>query len=107
MAIKTMSAEDFRSQGYLQEVNRRFLHPLGLALSIVTDTDGPERFGGIWDYRDDPEGMLFGDSDLEEQEAKDKAIKVNAEFSEKEKVRTETVGGVVQLIPGVDDFILK
>lgn len=101
-----MSVEEFRVQGYLQEVNRRFLHPLGLALSIETDTGGPEKFGEIWDYRDDPEGMLFGDSMLEDPEAKEKACRINAEFAEKSKVRTEKYDRVVQLIPGVEDFIL-
>lgn len=29
-----MSIAEFQSEGYLQEVNRRFLHPLGLALAV-------------------------------------------------------------------------
>lgn len=57
-----MSPKEFRELGFLQEVNRCFLHPLGLALEIVRDTDtGEESFGAVWDYRDDPEGMIFGD----------------------------------------------
>lgn len=45
--------------GLLAELNRVFLHPLGLALEVNMDDDGKETLGGIWDYRDDPEGMLF------------------------------------------------
>lgn len=59
--IKYMDIKEFREKGFLQEVNRRFFHPLGLALSVEIDEDGLERLGKIWDYRDDPEGMLYGD----------------------------------------------
>lgn len=33
--IKRIDAAEFQAEGYLQEVNRRFLHPLGLALEAV------------------------------------------------------------------------
>ncbi len=62
-AIKRMSVKQFRERGYLQELNRCFLHPLGLALEIVIEDDGSVRFGEVWDYQDDPEGMQFGDLD--------------------------------------------
>jgi hypothetical protein len=58
--IKYMSAEDFRKLGFLQEVNRKFFYPLGLALEVLTNKNGDEELGGIWDYRKDPEGNLFG-----------------------------------------------
>jgi hypothetical protein len=58
-AIERMNIAEFRSEGYLQEVNRRFFHPLGLALEISVDADGAESLGGVWDYRDDPEGMFY------------------------------------------------
>lgn len=55
---------EFRELGYLQELNRQFLHPLGLALEVVVEDDGRERLGGVWDYRDDPEGIYYaGDLD--------------------------------------------
>lgn len=31
--VKYISAKKFREEGFLQEVNRQFLHPLGLALT--------------------------------------------------------------------------
>lgn len=64
--IKYITPREFLEGGYLQEVNRQFLHPLGLALSISIDEDDPTdegEFGGVWDYRDDPEGMMFGGPD--------------------------------------------
>jgi hypothetical protein len=58
--IKRMDIAEFRRLGYLEELNRRFLHPLGLALEInVDDKDGTESLGGIWDYREDPEGIFY------------------------------------------------
>jgi hypothetical protein len=57
--IKRMDIAEFRDAGYLQEVNRRFFHPLGLALEVEIDKDGKEHLSGIWDYRDDPEGMIY------------------------------------------------
>jgi hypothetical protein len=58
--IKYMTTEDFRRLGFLQEANRKFFHPLGLALEIITNKNGDEELGGIWDYRSDPEGNFFG-----------------------------------------------
>ena len=33
--IKLITPKEFAEKGYMQEVNRRFLHPLGLAIAIV------------------------------------------------------------------------
>jgi hypothetical protein len=59
---KYMSVKEFFKTGLLQELNRQFLHPRGLALEVVTDENNGAsiyRLGHIWDYRDDPEGILF------------------------------------------------
>ena len=45
---------EFQRLGYLQEVNRQFLHPLGLALAVHEGA-----FAGVMDCRDDPEGVYF------------------------------------------------
>lgn len=57
--IKFIDIKEFREFGYLQEVNRRFFHPLGLALEVQIDEQGNEKLGRIWDYRNDPEGLRF------------------------------------------------
>lgn len=59
MPIKFMDISYFRNFGYLQEVNRRFFHPLGLALEVQIDEDGNETLGRIWDSREDAEGFAF------------------------------------------------
>jgi hypothetical protein len=56
---KKMTVKEFRELGYLQELNRKFLHPLGLAIEVYISSDGQERFGEPWDYRDEPEGLTF------------------------------------------------
>jgi hypothetical protein len=61
--IKRMSIKEFRRLGLLQEVNRRFFHPLGLALEAEESTSGEWSLSSIWDCRDDPEGILYAQID--------------------------------------------
>jgi hypothetical protein len=68
--VKRMTAKEFRELGYLQELNRRFLHPLGLALEVSISEDGVESFGDVWDYRDDPEGVIYDPSMIQPERAK-------------------------------------
>ncbi len=56
--MKKINIKEFRELGYLQELNRRFLHPLGLALEITIDNE-KEELSGIWDCRDNPEGIYY------------------------------------------------
>ena len=91
--IKRMSASEFRELGYLQEVNRLFLHPLGLALEVVREDDSTEHFGSVWDYRDDPEGIRFDELGADER-AKAEAIAV--ERRERALTRAQRLGYVVQ-----------
>ena len=54
-----MAVVDFRDEGFLQEANRLFFHPRGLALSVVIESGGSARLSGIWDCREDPDGIVF------------------------------------------------
>jgi hypothetical protein len=66
--IKYMDFEEFRQLGLLQEVNRRFFHPLGLAVEMNVDENGKTvGFGRVWDYRDDPDGMFFGEDMIKQE----------------------------------------
>ncbi|MHA2067232.1 MAG: hypothetical protein ACXABY_22925 [Candidatus Thorarchaeota archaeon] len=95
--IKRMSVKEFRAGGFLQELNRQFLHPLGLAMETIVDEETKEEsFGLVWDYRDDPEGMLFAEIDLE------KCNKVYALWQEKAASRQKQFGWVVQPPDGGD-----
>lgn len=68
---KMMTVKEFRELGLIQEINRRFLHPLGLALEVIIDQDtGEERIERIWDDRDDPEGLVYGPGMIDAEKAR-------------------------------------
>ena len=89
----TLSPADLRDGGYLQEVNRQFFHPLGLALAVWPDdepaADGTFR-AQIWDYRLDPEGFLF--VDLTDPVAAAHANRVSDEHAAKHQTRRAVIG---------------
>lgn len=90
--IKYMDISEFRKMGLLQEVNRRFFHPMGLALEVKIDEEGNESLGGIWDYRDDPEGIHFDPTRINETKIKN----VDAAIDAKSEVRIKMFGNVIQ-----------
>lgn len=90
--IKKLSVKEFREHGYLQELNRWFLHPLGLALEVVIGEDGNERFGEVWDYRDDPEGMVYGPGVIDPE----KVQRVASEMDQKLVTRVQELGYMTQ-----------
>lgn len=96
--VKRIDIKEFRELGYLFEANRQFFHPLGLALEINIDDDGNESLGGVWDYRDDPEGMLYDDKLMSSKAARTKFEYVSNQFEEKAKYRLEKYGFAVQPI---------
>lgn len=83
-----MDPAEFQELGFLQEVNRRFLHPCGLALAIQKDDDGTCRLAGIIDARDDPEGIAFFDAYDE-----GKAGAVDVEIERHREARQALFGG--------------
>lgn len=89
--IHRMDLDEFRRGGFLQEANRRFFHPLGLALEVVVAEDGTATLGGIWDCRDDEEGIIFtGGVDRE------KVDHVAAEYERHRERRLRLMGDVIQ-----------
>lgn len=88
--IPRIDIAEFRRLGYLQEVNRRFLHPLGLALEVIHADDGSERLGGVWDYRDDPEGIVFTDVDHKQ------AAYIDLQWEGRRQARINVLGWMVQ-----------
>jgi len=57
------AAQFLYESGLLFQINREILHPLGLALEIRGDKDTHDimGFGGLLDYREDPEGILYSE----------------------------------------------
>jgi hypothetical protein len=85
-----MDVHEFAAEGYLQEINRRFLHPLGLAIEVGYTTDGVAWFDRIWDYRDDPEGLRFVTVDYQ------KASNVVDLWAQRQDARVEALGYMIQ-----------
>lgn len=128
--IKYIDIEEFRDAGFLQEVNRRVLHPAGLALAVSTpwtlahldallktahielDADTLGRLHmvlaydrwtltGVWDCRDDREGVVF--SDLSEDADAARADRVDEEIARHTAARVTLLGDIVQPVGSVID----
>lgn len=93
-------AEFLVDSGLLFEINRRVLHPLGLALETTVDDDGHTEITGILDYRSDPEGVLFADDTFNEGLRKLTAY-MNARGTRAVVARRACVGFKVQGDPDV------
>ena len=84
MSRKRISVKEFREEGYLQEANRLFFHPLGLALEVLVNPEtGDMEFSGVWDSRNDLEGILFDSWD------EGKMAKVKEELETRKKSRVK------------------
>jgi len=67
----TISAREFVDFGYLQELNRNFLAPLGLVMEIAPPNDEERSLGElkIFDFRKSPERAILPVSQLDSQKA--------------------------------------
>lgn len=97
----TMDLQKFKDLGFLQELNRQFLHPLGLALSFNCDYDEKNHkwmTNGtvtIQDYRDNPEYIRFSEDEMDKEF--EKAIdRIRSLFRENAGQRIEKLGYIVQ-----------
>lgn len=122
--INYITIDEFQAEGYLHELNRQFLHPLGLALEVrqgwtrkdvekALDEAGIQfgsdavdscmtmirvlgldkrHLGGVWDYRDDPEGMVYGEDLLNAE----KADRIATRWDERMAARVDLLGYMVQ-----------
>jgi hypothetical protein len=94
---KYMDLREFVDKGFLQEANRLFFHPHGLALEIKVDDDGVHTLNGILDYRDDPEGCAF--VDLSSDVSRVKARNVEEEYRKHWEARDKLFGGYKMIQP--------
>lgn len=94
VAKNKMDLKEFYEEGYLQEVNRLFFHPLGLALTVEKHQDGTYKLGYIIDEREDPEGFIF--QDISEEKEVSRGEKIDKLREEKAKARRKKFGWAVQ-----------
>lgn len=132
--IKRIDIGEFRELGYLQEANRQFFHPHGLALEVTTCTEesdevptplytlalpaaqyerlvelvegsgdedliervkrsrrydeGDSYLSGVWDYREDPEGIVYVFGCGGYGDSREKADRVAAERERRREARS-------------------
>lgn len=108
---KLIDIKEFTEKGYLQELNRCFLHPLGLALAVsINETSGEYVLAGVIDYRDDKEGIYF-DLANANTERKEKFLKnsefINSEFEKRNKNRQEVLGFDIEPITIINDDLVN
>ena len=102
----SMSAREFYQAGYLQELNRQFLHPLGLAIGVSLSKEHGEeskcRFlPYVIDVRSDLEGITFDESVTSEEVFQKKAAYIRAQQVARCAVRLKTLGFNIQPVPKV------
>lgn len=96
---RNMPLKEFMDAGYLQELNRRFLHPLGLMMEFDIDKDtGEVKFGRIYDYRDDLEGIIFAEELTKEEDFIKKAKRIQEEIERRFPIRSRRLGSFIQPI---------
>ena len=98
---KVLDPRELRDHGYLQEANRRFFHPLGLALRVhVDDATGEGVKVDVVDFREDLEGGVFEwGSDEERADSRVKAGMVQQQWDIRADQRLAALGFVEQPVP--------
>jgi len=108
-----MSLEDFKNEGFLQEINRLYLHPTGLSLEIQEDQRTGNKQLVIMDAREHTSiGLFFGFEDLEGEDlekAQNNYNNVCMQLAKSILNRQKALGGgpyylPVEQIPGVEDI---
>jgi hypothetical protein len=98
-SIKYMDLSEFQAQGWLLEANRLFFHPRGLALEITVNEEGFMALTGIWDSRNDPEGIVFDPGVFEPgDQAKSDAIEALRKSKVEKRFRAGCLGDGIQPI---------
>ncbi len=104
--MKRINIKEFRELGLLQEINRKILHPRGLALEVIIDNKNDEEIiKSLWDYREVEEGINF-DINTSDKE------RINNFQQKKENVenmiittREKKLGYVIEPIPEEPDMM--
>jgi hypothetical protein len=98
MNIKKINLKKFVRKGYLQEVNRCFFHPVGLALGMKVEDD-EYQLDAIYDLRDSETPFHFGYDRMTEEELSSRIEKKNfidQEMAVRNASRTHLLGDSIE-----------
>lgn len=106
-----MAPEQFQEEGFLQELNRMFLHPAGLSMALRKDDNGNKKFV-VFDARKHTEvGLIYGlKDDYDEKELQSMIHKhytvssVFNKFAEPRKKYLKKAYMPLENIPGLQDI---
>lgn len=90
--MNTIGTQELLDKGIIQEVNRLFLHPRGMALAVSSDDETNESKLIMLDDRDDDTGFYYPDGVIT-QEKKKHCLKLH---ESKVVHRVNNLGYVVQ-----------
>ena len=62
--MKYVELTELLDSGILQEANRKFFHPIGMALGVHSELGKLDRIV-LLDCREDPEGIVFTEIDMD------------------------------------------
>jgi hypothetical protein len=85
-----LSVTAFRDLGYVQELNRQFLHPLGLSMETTVDPVTGDDLLEIADWREHPEQAVLEHID------RFKTMLIRDEIRQRYAPRTRALGHWVQ-----------
>ena len=88
--MKLLNTKEARELGIIHELNRQFLHPLGLALFVIEDDEGNVSIGDIIDGREDQDGYIFTKLDKEKMKTFSKL------WTQRTEARQKRIGFTVQ-----------
>ena len=91
-----MPVDDFVNMGLLQEVNRIFFHPRGLAMAIGVTEEGEHVIMGVRDHRDSGVGVIFNPTspvDIDKYKSAEELL-IN-----RQNARQEKFGWTVEPLP--------
>lgn len=94
--ISILDLKELRDSGYLQEVNRRFFHPLGLACAVIVTEGGDVSDLHFLDYRSDPTGVCFSDESISKANFKEKVNFIDSEMEKRRQAREKEFGNAIQ-----------
>jgi len=95
--VDKLTVSEFRQEGLLQELNRLFLHPRGLSMSVVVNDEGEEVFDMyISDVRGTPDVFTLPESLVGSTTSLENVDHVAESFNKESRLRQQKLGYVVQ-----------